>query len=371
MDITSNNGLTILDKGHAYIQSGNFRIVHTIDLNILDFIVMEIEKIYESLKDEKSSFKNLLDSKLFVLKENLKNLKPHRVKRWDALGSGIKWLAGNPDADDLRSIDKNLDNLIRENNNQVKVNLENTLQIKKIQENVSLLAGNIDILKNTFEQINLLLNIDMAIEKIKAINEAIILSKNKIASKNLISQEEMKILQDKIQPLTLPSTTQVINLASATVTYDGNNILYIIDIPTIDPTSYKKLHVETIPKDDKEIKLDFTEILVHNDIVLAVGNECTAIQNYTLCMLNDLKNISGDECILNAKKDPHCIYKQQKNEVNIKMIEKGVIIAKNANKIKIFNTCGIGNHTISGSAFIMFEKCSVIIDGQIQLNDPL
>ncbi|XP_062541881.1 uncharacterized protein LOC134209874 [Armigeres subalbatus] len=49
-------------------------------------------------------------------------MKPRRTKRWDTLGVAWKWIAGSPDAEDLRIINTTLEDLISQNNQQTKIN---------------------------------------------------------------------------------------------------------------------------------------------------------------------------------------------------------------------------------------------------------
>ena len=46
----------------------------------------------------------------------------HRSRRWDALGTAWKFIAGTPDAQDLQIINTTLNNLIDQNNKQFEIN---------------------------------------------------------------------------------------------------------------------------------------------------------------------------------------------------------------------------------------------------------
>lgn len=45
-----------------------------------------------------------------------------RTKRWDTIGTVFKWVAGTPDADDLRLINSSMNSLIVETNKQILIN---------------------------------------------------------------------------------------------------------------------------------------------------------------------------------------------------------------------------------------------------------
>lgn len=83
---------------------------------------------------------NLILQKSRELVNNLYQIKPtksRRNKRWDAVGTVWKWIAGSPDAEDLRIINRTFNGLIDENNEQVKVNSMIDTKISEITSTVN------------------------------------------------------------------------------------------------------------------------------------------------------------------------------------------------------------------------------------------
>lgn len=171
-DLSSNPGLLKVDIGKAAIQKGSYKVTHLIDLQNFEITLDQIDGIAKDF-DENSSFKNILESKITTLKRAINNLTPRkRHKRsWEALGSGIKWIAGNADADDLRNIEEKfekheekLNDLIRQNNDQLELN-----EIFQDKINEITLAIRDKILKKfnvtftSLEIVNLMFNIDLAL----------------------------------------------------------------------------------------------------------------------------------------------------------------------------------------------------------------
>lgn len=101
-----------------------------INLQTFALTLQQITDLAKTMSKE-NNFRGTLDSKIILLKKALLNISPkQRAKRsWEALGSGIKWVTGNADADDLRNIDdrfeqiaKSQNKIVTENNKQIKIN---------------------------------------------------------------------------------------------------------------------------------------------------------------------------------------------------------------------------------------------------------
>lgn len=58
-------------------------------------------------------------------------IQTNRQKRWDAVGTVWQFIAGSPNANDLKLINSTINNLISNNNEQVKINRKMTLQLKE------------------------------------------------------------------------------------------------------------------------------------------------------------------------------------------------------------------------------------------------
>lgn len=92
----------------AGIQRGNAKLIHIANLQCIHLMFDQIERMTAKM-DDNSDLHNTLSSKVAALRAWLKALKPKTRKKrpWEGLGSAIKWLAGNADADDLRDIQEN------------------------------------------------------------------------------------------------------------------------------------------------------------------------------------------------------------------------------------------------------------------------
>lgn len=108
----------------------------------------------------------------------VKNLVPFkRQKRWDAIGTVWKFIADSPDTNDLRLINASINNLIINNNEQIRINREINLQLKefvfKTKDAITLFnSKSLDI-----HSINIFLNLKHLSEKLQQIADSITLAK--------------------------------------------------------------------------------------------------------------------------------------------------------------------------------------------------
>lgn len=311
------------------------------------------------------------------MKKLFLNLVPKiRNRRWDALGSGLKWISGVPDADDLREIhenfekvQKNQESLAEANNGQQTINLISQDRINDIAKALSTsISSRLNESFTSLEILHLMFNIDLANDKLKSISDALVLSKLKICSKNILEERELEIIFKRLteQNLTFSSTTEMLSYVEAQVQYKEDTIYYHVNIPQLED-GFEKLHVEPLPRDGKEIQFDSTEILVKGEKTFAIKEKCLETLSNVLCKPNQLQDISNDLCVplLVRNLQSECVFRKADMKMRIKVISDGALILKNANEpVKLFNSCGIANHTIAGTLLVMFKNCSVSVNNE-------
>lgn len=128
-DIT-NNAL-ILKRGKGKIVAGYDRLLHVIDFTQFEISISIIENVINQMQNSTSELTQIIKIKLREIKFIFSTLnpKPNRSKRSiDIIGSTIKLITGNRDAEDLKVINKNLDeirktgnSLVKQNNRQIKI----------------------------------------------------------------------------------------------------------------------------------------------------------------------------------------------------------------------------------------------------------
>lgn len=137
IDLSANHGIINIDQGPALVQSGGFQLIHVINLQHFTVMVQQIERLAAKAKTD-GNFGATLESKIFELKKAYNSIKPRRLRRsWEALGSGIRFFAGNPDADDLRRIEADINNLNENTNALIKLNNEQSISNQKFNDKIN------------------------------------------------------------------------------------------------------------------------------------------------------------------------------------------------------------------------------------------
>ena len=113
----NNDPIVILKSGKCKIQTGTIKLVHPLNLTDIE-ITMELVSTL-AYKKITNPLTKIVKQKLQELYTNFQQIRPTsniRQKRWDSIGTTWKWMAGNPDAQDLAIINSSMNDLITENN---------------------------------------------------------------------------------------------------------------------------------------------------------------------------------------------------------------------------------------------------------------
>lgn len=371
IDLTSNPGILQISKGEAFIQKGSSQLTHLINLQNFDYTIKQIEGLANSF-DPDNKFNGILSVKLDKLKMAYETIRyKSRSKRsWEALGSGIKWMAGNPDAEDLRTLQNNINLNTIQNNDQLEINSKFEDKINDIINVISnSISKNLNSTLDSLDFINLMLNIDLVNNSLEDIKEALSFSKNEIVSKNILGKNELSFVKEKLdsQSIKVSSDLQILSLLKPSVSYEKNIIHYRVSIPQI-VDLLQHVIIQAIPKDDRKIKLNFNEVLSKDNTTFAVRGKCLETTEVTICQHSQLRDISDDLCVpkLLQNLPGNCIYEKVIPKPSTVMIEDDTIIVDTAKQpLKIFNTCGAANTSIIGTFLITFKNCSVNVNNEV------
>lgn len=372
-DLTSNPGLLAVSSGTASISTGALTLIHLINLDYFKITLSQVDLMAQSLP-KINEFRGILDTKIFTLHKALDSVLPKtRSKRWDALGSGIKWMAGNADADDLVDIYKNFDDLhskqkelIDSNNDQIKLNDVFEDRINELSRLISQsIPAKINETVDSLQFVNLMINLDLARSKLEDIHEAISLSRIKVLSKNILGEKELEFIAGELkrQKVNFTSTSEMFTYLTPSFHYENEVIHFHIHIPQVE-NGFEKLIIEPLTKDNKEIEIAFNEILIKNEKTFAIIENCHEAATATICFPSQLKNIEDNQCIAKLARAQHadCIFKEIGQKPSAKLIGDGQLLVKNViQPILLINSCGMGSHSITGSFLISFRNCSVTV----------
>lgn len=318
---------------------------------------------------------NLMQIKNQKLYETFLKLKPftRRHKRWDTIGTVWKWIAGNPDAEDLRIINSTFNSLISQNNKQVMINEAISKRINEVTYITNqILKKEKERSKNYSLEINQLIilsNLDSLQDQIETLEEAILMSKHGIPSSKLLSMKDFNTIAAFLgrHDVHVNSFEELLSQSAAQVTLNDTHVIYMLKVPQLSKTEYEYDYIDSIIKNNQRILINQNFIIKNSTNVYQLNEPCEEQNNYHLCEETQL-NIAN-ECITKLIKGQHsnCIFEKVYFNGIIKPINKGTVLINSAT-IELSSNCSNSNQLLNGSFIIQFEKCSIRINGELYEN---
>lgn len=110
----------IFDHDISRIQYQSYYYIHHFSIEVLKSHVVDLRNRFDEV--ERNQFSEIILQKFDEINTALGNIIPSkRQKRWDAVGTVWKFIAGSPEAQDLKLINSIINDLIYDNNKQVKI----------------------------------------------------------------------------------------------------------------------------------------------------------------------------------------------------------------------------------------------------------
>ena len=389
-DITNNAGALILQEGEGRIIDGYDRLLHVIDFVKLETSVLFIENMIGQLQNSPSDFSDIIKMKLNEIRFlfNMLQVKPNRNKRAiNMLGSTIKFITGNLDADDLALINSNLDELrksgntiIKQNNRQIKINtkFENRInimtdQIKNQQNALNSILKDNDYIISENQKIQIVFQLNTFIETLKSIEYAILLTKLNIISKLILTPKEIDLIAQEIssQGLEIHSLDDTNNYLTTSTLYSESTLIISVNIPRLLPITYRKVSIEPLPILNHTAKLMHNEVLMNSNQILAIVSKCQQNRKVTLCERRQVIDISENPCeaALLRGRFGHCNLVEKPPTTEVREIAPGTLLILTVHQdVNINSTCGINNKALRGIHLITFHNCSIYINNELYEN---
>lgn len=215
----------------------------------------------------------------------------------------------------------------------------------------------------------LIFNIDMVQEKLSMIEEAIVLSKLGIVSKGILGEKEIDFVMDKLskQGIQLEMKDQIYNFIDVLITNDNDIFMYVVIVPQVHERWYRRLMIQPSVVNGTRMKMEKKVVLLAGEELFEIQKPCSSVEKYEICPIGNLKNISDDDCFkpLTLGIDGKCDFIEAKQTQIVNLWKPGVLVIESDNQtMKLQNDCGLGNRTLRGKFVVLFENCSIEIDGQ-------
>lgn len=341
--------------------------MHKVDLEEIRLNIDYIENLANKL-NMTDHLEQTFQFKIRKAHEKLAGFYPKRSKRGlvNALGKVIKFVAGNPDQEDLDLINQNLETLESNNNNilsnQVKqIKINNLLQttINKVSKTLRSIKQQVDLydskFRKDFELINLILNLDILTKTLEDLEEQIVFSKSNHLNKNILSPKDKdyiwKFLEN--QELNIKFEDEIYKHVQSIVSLQNNHIIIIVKIPIIEQKQYRLIQLEPI---------NINGTRIDTDIRYVANNQHTFYEQKERCFICNNNFPLNDDCIFNilTNQRAKCPMLKQPDQPIIKEISDGTILIDTHKAVHILDSCG-DSKIISVPTIIETGNCTITV----------
>lgn len=190
------NPVLLLKLGNCGIQTGTITIIHPINLTNVEENILTFSKLARQINPKLSISELILRRSKELLNTfyQIKPIKSRWIRRNDAIGAALKWIAGTPDADDLKLINKTMNELIDSNNQQVQVNNKINERIQDITRTINEVIQKSEvqnrILLKEIDALTLLAYMDTTYNILRDIEDAFVNSQLSLANSRLLTLKE-------------------------------------------------------------------------------------------------------------------------------------------------------------------------------------
>ena len=355
--------LLILRLQDCRIQIGSFKIIHPINLTRLSNTISELDFTSTEILTQDFPFSEILRYKLNNLKNNFKMIRPNttRHKRSiDAVGSAWKWIAGSPDAKDLKIISTSINQLTDGNNEQISINQQIDHQLSRMTQRMNEISQIANISINTtreLETLKLITNIDTINNVLEGIQDAVIGAKLQLPHSRILSIEEILKIKELLiqQGIKIDLLEEVFDYAIPKVTSNAEVLLYILEVPQMS-TMASSILIKTMTVDGEKIIKHPSNLIKHEHKLYTTRNPQKPVQ-----LAGDLTPFE-DDCVaeLILGRNATCTIVENTKQT-IEYIANGKLMVDNAYNMALHSNCGPKDRKLTGNFLITFNNCTIRI----------
>lgn len=350
------------------LQIGNIKIIHPINLTSLENTLESINKFVNGKVNNNLELYSIIDQKYKKLRNNFQQIKPPkptRYKRWDALGSAWKWVAGNPDAQDLRLINTTINTLINENNAQFRLNEQINERIQSITNTVNKVVTQSNmvnrVLMTEVDMVTTIINIDTVNSILEDIQDAIVRTKVELTSNKVLSLKEIlsmkELLQDQGIKITLPD--EVLQYTTPKIAINNETLLYILNIPKLEEEMATTIMIVPLVVNDTVIKEAPKHLVRTGDRLFTSTDYKNFVQRYS--GIKEFEDTCVKPLILGSKANCDVIPEER---TTVQFIMEDKILINNAKRETLISDCGPDNRNLTGNFLIKFKNCTITINNR-------
>lgn len=367
------NPILVVKEHDCKIQTGVIKIIHPIDLIGLENTMNMLISVNYNKLTENNSLAEIAKFKIRKLYTNFYQVVPrhHRSRRWNTLGTAWKWIAGSPDAQDLRIINSTMNDLIEQNNNQIQINNQINQRMQKLTNAINSITERVNsnrVLLNEIETITTILNTDVINNVLEQIQDAIIWSKVSITNNKILTINEITMIKSMLQEqgIITELPDEALEFVVPKIAVNKDTMLYILQIPQLENSTSIIARIYPLVV-NQSIIINYPEYIIKsNSKIFTTLKPEDFVQKSS-----DIKEF-GDECIskLINGNSAECNSTHENGTMQSLIAENSILISNSKNHT-IKSNCGPDDRNLKGNFLITFSKCSVQFNGVTFKSDEL
>lgn len=360
-------------RGFVTIRTGRVELINNYKTFIHAVNLSDYEEAFESLTVSATHLPGTIPEaiKLLLNKANQElQIFRTREKRGLAniLGKGIKFITGNLDADDaieinerLRSLEENEENVVQFDNKLVHFSSHMDSELTRITDHINnqtaLINEQIDNFSRSLHSLEdklqiktiedaIILNIQLFLNHLMSLKQAILFSKLGLLSADLLDPSEIANID--IGHYQYIKTALFRNI-------DKKLLYFIVKIPIFSNVKYYNTIIEPIPN------FNGTQLYPNSDNLI-LNSETNVL--YVKDSIEESKLSKPSDCIshLLTNTKINCTF-MQSHKPSITQLTENIIITKNLNKTALSHNCEQNqNIVIIGNNLIRFSNCNIILN---------
>lgn len=347
--------------------------MHPINLTTIRNSIDYLTSTFYNNLDNKNPLGEIVKHKIKILYNNFIQISPverHRSKRWDQIGATWKWLAGSPDAQDLRIINSTLNELISQNNDQFDINNRINKRISELTTNINRIISNMKTneLDNEISAIITIINVDIINKLLEDIQDAIILSKTSITANRVLSIQEISFIKSllKDQGVEVDLPDEALQYVTPKFAVNQQSLLYILHVPRLDNGTASVVQVHPLVHKN-QIIYNYPEYVIRRDKALYVTSH-----PYEFVQKTAYLRQVHDTCIypLFFGKESEC-NSTYTNRTTQLLITDTILLIQNANNNTLRSNCGPDDRTLVGNFLLTFSECTITFNNQTFENNEV
>lgn len=323
------------------------------------------------------------------IEENINKLKLRkRNKRGlvNIVGTAIKFIAGNPDANDAHKYEDNINSLFKNQEKIVKqmnkfTSFANHIS-SRYQQNIDVITSNIDKTNKEFSKLNNIIDLSIQIQYLiyssnlilnilSDINEIIALAQNNIVSNKVCDSSEIEQIIDHLKliysseellPFSKFHLFQILSISKIELAIVNNAIVCILSVPILSTNTYNLKHIYPVPNSENKVLIPPAQYFLSNGIKHFWSEQ--------RCILYEETNVCETtfEHVCNIINPTNCTFALAKNNYKLyKMLEDSTLLVDFKEKTSIIEQCANVKYFNIQNSNIIYSKenCKIVLDNNI------